>query len=401
MHSIFRKTTAAQPSPALSLAERLKAAQPAESPLRPSFHPHDGPELPYLTYAVTQADGVWVCCCGHENQLVHFAGAFPFKYLACGECDRVLCGECGTSGVLTPLVGVVYTTEIGAPGEEIRVCSVCSACGLSHRSVGHGGTVSPPEKCCCGNEDSDKWLQYRIGSVWGFRRDPVKAAHDVKHELTARKAEKVEKSRARKQLRTLDQWRAEESSQRQHRPEPLRSARFTQEMHWPPPSPAPRTAPLPPRVPAVQRLVDGDPKSTSCSLQRSGALRHKSSGPRTPRSATFDDRNPHTPHRDYFSLRRAATLATAEQHKRLDDEARSFIESIFGARTYKSFLGTPEEDVLVSIAREELGPEILGSAEPVQRTVVLSNNPDKQYPEVRRLMLARVETQYRMQMDKI
>jgi hypothetical protein len=52
-----------------------------------------------------QADAIWYCCSGHENTLLHFAGAYSFNYIKRYRCEHVVCQRYYTtaSGLLQAL----------------------------------------------------------------------------------------------------------------------------------------------------------------------------------------------------------------------------------------------------------------------------------------------------------
>ncbi|KAF9692627.1 hypothetical protein EKO04_009635 [Ascochyta lentis] len=160
---LFSKEGLADSFPSLTPAQletQLEAAKHAETPAPSQYFPGAGAneaEYPYLSSLLTQGDGVWACCCGHENEL-----------------DDAL-----------------FQEDFVEREQEVRFCIVCDKCGLSYRAVKHAGSIYPPETCHCGNEFDNEWRRYQIGSVDAYRRDPVKAAHDAKHELCLRRSEKI------------------------------------------------------------------------------------------------------------------------------------------------------------------------------------------------------------------
>ena len=91
----------------------------------------DTPQYPHLN-AHEERDGVWVCCCKHENVLQHFKGAFPFKRLACGSCSHILCSACETTAIIAPLHEHPTLTE--KDRTELHFFQVCPSCGLSYRA---------------------------------------------------------------------------------------------------------------------------------------------------------------------------------------------------------------------------------------------------------------------------
>jgi hypothetical protein len=146
-----------------------KDSQRAEQKWRLSQYIEAGAEFPYLcATGDKQGDGLWVCHCRHENQLVHYAGPHPFNSLRCGKCEHILCESCPTSAILTPLKQVTAESLIPRGREPTSFCWVCQHCGLSHRA-----TVSESaSQCKCGHSLKDCSQGYLIGSIVEYRRDP-------------------------------------------------------------------------------------------------------------------------------------------------------------------------------------------------------------------------------------
>ena len=159
----------------------------------------DTPQYPHLN-AYEERDGVWVCCCKHENPLQHFKGAFPFKRLVCGSCSHILCSACETTAIIVPIHDHPTLTEKGRT--ELRFFQVCPSCGLSHRAENrrpdqHGNRLcwvpkvshSDAEACSCGEVARPSWLKYAIGEACEFRLEPVKTAHECRMKLLNRRIE--------------------------------------------------------------------------------------------------------------------------------------------------------------------------------------------------------------------
>ncbi|UPX17810.1 uncharacterized protein EKO05_0008143 [Ascochyta rabiei] len=320
---LFGKKNPAESFPALTpdqLEKQLETATRAEDAASSQYFSRTGvdeAEYPYLSTLVARDDGVWACCCGHENVLVHYSGKFPFKHLRCGKCNHVACSICQMSDILTPQDGALCLDEIVERGQEVRFCFVCWNCGLSYRAVRHAGSIHPPGTCHCGNRFGIEWPRYRIGSVDAYRRDPVKTAHDVKHNLCLRKSEKVyddahaesmrkqrlqeelrqEKNRLQAQqpltLRTQDEWQAKERAQR--RPQPLRLPGWTQECN-------------------VGLLLIQTPGRACSSVLEPNVV---------------PSQQP-----NLFILRRSETWTTAKNHERLNEEAHGVVKSTFEMRQY-------------------------------------------------------------------
>lgn len=167
-----------------SLEIQLETAERAENwdPRSISYY---GVEFPRLAWSVPEApDGLWRCHCGTENPLVHYKGAFPFKYLTCGCCDHVICERCDTTEILTKVSSTPSTQSTPSSNqsrhkllkEESRCLTVCQACGLSHREQLENGQALVPHHCACGSEFKGSEPQYFIGSAYEWRRDPAARA---------------------------------------------------------------------------------------------------------------------------------------------------------------------------------------------------------------------------------
>jgi hypothetical protein len=154
----------------------IEEPQPVEDVWRLSQYFNAGVEFPNLSaIGDRQLDGLWVCHCGHENQLVHLTGAHPFQYLKCGRCEHILCKSCPTSEILTPITSVATeaSTSRLQKSTHLAYCSVCLHCGLSHRATMSGGClVFSVSQCTCGHPVEDSTFGYYIGSVQEYRRDP-------------------------------------------------------------------------------------------------------------------------------------------------------------------------------------------------------------------------------------
>ncbi|KAH6612552.1 hypothetical protein C7974DRAFT_323133, partial [Boeremia exigua] len=116
----------------VTVEQRPGHSQPADKARTPSTIPHsDGVDHDRLCLIDTHVDGLWLCCCGAENELVHWTGLHPFKYLKCEKCGHVLCGNCETTHILTLWE---QDPRVVVHGSELRMAQVCPSCGLSHRA---------------------------------------------------------------------------------------------------------------------------------------------------------------------------------------------------------------------------------------------------------------------------
>ena len=155
----------------------------------------------FLLLHDSSGDGLWKCCNGHEQELVHWSGPHPFKHLSCIRCDHILCVHCCTTSIL----GVVHANTDGLiplPSSDeranhlIHYGQVCPTCGLSHRAQlrvntkapgAHASAISFHDVLCpCGCLSDKRWMQFKIGSVAEYRRDPLGASA----ELTRMRAER-------------------------------------------------------------------------------------------------------------------------------------------------------------------------------------------------------------------
>ncbi|KAF3005800.1 hypothetical protein E8E13_007769 [Curvularia kusanoi] len=205
----FSKKTLEDSQVSLAEVEQLlKEADVAEDREIPEPYLSAGAEyVEYQTLSVKEwRDGVWYCCKKHENPLVHFKGIFPFKRLACGTCNHVLCPDCETTDMIVPLGA--ETPDVKDAGTELRLFQVCSSCGLSHRAEvrrpDHRGkrfcwvpmaSKSHSDMCPCGAAAQFDWLKYKINIPWMFRLQSVQEAHNAKMRLTDRQRKTKETSK--------------------------------------------------------------------------------------------------------------------------------------------------------------------------------------------------------------
>ncbi|KAF2034781.1 hypothetical protein EK21DRAFT_55982 [Setomelanomma holmii] len=159
-----------------SLQDLFDSAVLAEAPTEPYLILENKyPSIRSLRTDADIGDGIWICCyCHHENILRHWKGPFPFKFLCCSRCNRVLCSDCHSSEVLTPWPRGLIHAPRPAIEREIRYCHVCTACGLSHRAEMEGTTLDFYGVTCagCGTSSYGDWPRYHIGNVEPYRRDP-------------------------------------------------------------------------------------------------------------------------------------------------------------------------------------------------------------------------------------
>ncbi|KAH7072875.1 hypothetical protein BKA63DRAFT_576859 [Paraphoma chrysanthemicola] len=161
-----------------TLEERLDRALPAEPKWsQKDYYDGGGDFRNTYTYA-DPADGVMVCCNGHETPLTHFNGQHPFKIVKCStfRCEHILCKQCRTTEILTPISSAemyaIQHQRRDSESTEVRFCRICQNCGLSHRASYYGNSTSFPHLCACGVPSFSSEVLYFIGSVDAYHRDP-------------------------------------------------------------------------------------------------------------------------------------------------------------------------------------------------------------------------------------
>ncbi|KAF1829758.1 hypothetical protein BDW02DRAFT_135029 [Decorospora gaudefroyi] len=132
---------------------------------------------PACTSRSDPGDGVWSCCHGHENRLIHYRGLYPFKYLKCHACDHILCSGDRTSEILTPLTSIImepFEKRFGTQEalEEARYCRLCHSCGLTHRGIVVDSRIKFSTPCVCGQSSTAGDICFFIGTVDESRKDP-------------------------------------------------------------------------------------------------------------------------------------------------------------------------------------------------------------------------------------
>ena len=298
---LFKKTLEVSPLTLFQVDLLLEKAEKAETGEISSSYVSAGadtPQYPHLN-AHEERDGVWVCCCKHENPLQHFKGAFPFKHLVCGSCSHILCSACETTAIITPLRDHATLTE--KDRNELRFFQVCPSCGLSHRAENrmpdqHGNRLcwipevshSDAEACPCGETAQFSWLKYAIGEVCEFRLEPVKTAHECRMKLLNRQMELQATTASLPLGHDFDEVPGSQHG------EPWFTFR---------------------RKPIPLRVVNAPPNAPP--LGRSGAVRGGRPS-RLPRPTTFDV-PPGACRPEHIA--RAGTWTTADEHRRAYEEA--------------------------------------------------------------------------------
>lgn len=152
-----------------------------------------------IAVAQCHGHGIFVCCYGHDNILKYHDGEYPFLELKCGRCSHVLCKNCLTTAIITPLKGAeqaaIAKMDVAKQRKHFKdFFQVCPNCGLSRlaqmRNPDHHGerlcwvpvaSHSHSELCSCGTSAKSDWLKFVIGDPTPYRLDPAKALDDLKN----------------------------------------------------------------------------------------------------------------------------------------------------------------------------------------------------------------------------
>jgi hypothetical protein len=163
-------------SRAESVQDDFDSTIPAEPPTEDYLiQENKYPALRALRSDAEIGDGIWRCChCRHENIITHYKGSFPFKYLRCNRCNEIVCSNCHSSEILSPLPYGMIQASRPAEDREVRYFHVCTSCGLSHRAEMEGTTLDFYGVTCagCGSVSFGDWPRYHIGNNEPYRRDP-------------------------------------------------------------------------------------------------------------------------------------------------------------------------------------------------------------------------------------
>lgn len=113
--------------------------------------------------------GIFLWCCGHANTLVYHDGDYPFRYLKCEKCQHVLCKDCLTTSIITPLtepnLTVLPRMDLAEQRELVKdLFQVCLTCGLSRlaqtRTPDHHG-----ERLCWAPVASHSHSELRLRQI--------------------------------------------------------------------------------------------------------------------------------------------------------------------------------------------------------------------------------------------
>ena len=120
-----------------------------------------------------------------QQEIIHWTGPYPFKYLKCIQCDHILCRWCLTTEVLTPLLREdAHPKSPFSLKDQALYGQICPDCGMSHyvrpikrkRHVLNDRIVTfKGVKCPCGLVSDYSWLQFKVGSIENYRRNPYEA----------------------------------------------------------------------------------------------------------------------------------------------------------------------------------------------------------------------------------
>jgi len=158
-----------------SVQEDFDSAIPAEAPTEYYIiQENKYPALRALRSDAEIGDGIWRCChYRHENVVTHYKGAFPFKRLVCSRCNEILCSQCHSSEILSPLPYGMIQAPRPRLDREVRYFHICTTCGLSHRAEMEGTTLDfYGVKCAaCGSTSYGDWPRHHIGNNEPYRRD--------------------------------------------------------------------------------------------------------------------------------------------------------------------------------------------------------------------------------------
>lgn len=158
------------------LDKDLSQAVRAEGPPRAGFwDSHEYGNIIRETYGKSIGDGMWLCECGSENELIHYKGDHPFKHLCCLSCDRNYCRKFPSSDIFR-----TYGHHQPPTSGEPRAGQMCSNCGLTHRARVNKGQLCFDTVCSCGKASDASWIHFSIGSVKDYRRDSVRCPLDLK-----------------------------------------------------------------------------------------------------------------------------------------------------------------------------------------------------------------------------
>ena len=193
-HLFSSKTPTKSPSPCYSsqrLEKVLASARRAEAPPDKRNH-QEYARLIHATHGNDIADGIFVCCCGAENDLVHFQGDYSLKHVKCRACNYTYCKKCTSSEILEPINVACLALNSTRQHSSLkgRIERICPDCGLTHRD----GSVNLATTCPCGARPSIDWVSLYIGTTNNYRHDPNAAAVHLKIGRAMRTVERLAQS---------------------------------------------------------------------------------------------------------------------------------------------------------------------------------------------------------------
>jgi hypothetical protein len=177
--------------PHRTLEQELDSAQRAELPSAQNLRKkHEYGNLLQASHGNEIEDGVFICCCGAENKIVHFVGAHPFKFINCRVCNHTFCSKCNSSEVLTPIKAVMLPPCQATPSMVSNLGQICADCGLTHRvTLTPRGLINENVLCHCGSRFDETWIMFGILSPDKYRYDPNAAYVKLKAGRAAQAAQ--------------------------------------------------------------------------------------------------------------------------------------------------------------------------------------------------------------------
>src|SRR5690242_2613977 len=340
----------------LTVRQQLNCAQPAESARTPGVGPYSGgADYYYLHSMKPQSDGLWLCCCGADNELIHWTGPHPFKRLKCEKCENVLCRNCDTAQILTPCD---ENAKVASDHNGLRLAQVCPSCGPSHRACDFRGSTwdwASTKACYCGERPHSNWLQYTMKAPGMYKVDPTKVAQDMKiarleKMQSSGKHNSAQKAPARC-LPSINEHRVPLS----HRPglRSLQTSNVTSNTRG-----SILRTPIsllgPAAIVPQKALTHLSTKRPQISLKRSGAVRNKQHSPYAGQLASYQ--------LSHLSARPTLveTRGPIINYGALRDEAKAYLKSILGDQVYEDIEDSVEgEKMIWEVIHDNLLPSVL------------------------------------------
>lgn len=354
MFPIFSSNTESEKTNAdFPLTEGQQLTQPAEPARTPGVGPYSaGAGYDYLPSMEIQSDGLWLCCCGANNELIHWTGPFFFKHLKCEKCGHVLCRNCDTTQILTPWD---ENPKVASDHNGLRLAQVCPSCGLSHPACVFQDNTrgwAPIEACYCGERSDSNWLQYTMKSPGMYKVNPRKVAQDMNNARleqpqSSGKYDSAQQAPAQ-YVPSRIEHRVPLSQRRGLRPLQTSNATLnTRGSILRTPISLIGPAAIVPRKALTRPITEQPPTS----LKRSGAVRNKQHGPYVGLPASYQPSH----------LRARPTLAETRgpiiNYGKLRDEAKAYLKSILGDQVYEDIEDSEEgEKMIWEVIHDNLSP---------------------------------------------